>query len=206
MRRYATVALVTLAFGAVLAFAVLKAHEAAALRQVERYSTELEQISDRHWRRLADRYQSAKALSSSLSDSIAGLVSTVAELRSAASVTITAPPETLTVVEADTVRITEQPGIQEYLFERPLYRMSIRADTLAGYTWTPHPLTVTVLASRRADGSWWADVHLPDPLTASKVDLRVNDPGPNWWERNDQYVGYGLGVLTAAAVVYLLKP
>jgi len=184
--------------------------ERNALLAVEQYDRSLQQLAEGRWRILAQRVRSERAIRAVLeaehADMARDLRRARARIASLTSTTITAPPETLLVATSDT--FWAQLGIREYRFEFAGAGVHVRVDSvdtaLASILYKPVDLVTVVY--RRPDRSWWADVELSQPWEVGDLQVKVHDPGPSWWERNDLWIGAGLGAATTAILVYLLKP
>lgn len=183
--------------------------ERNALLAVEQYDRSLQQLAEGRWRILAQRVRSERAIRAEISaensDMARDLRRARARIASLTQATITAPPETLVVSSSPPERSTEggnRPGIREYRFDFAGAGVHVRVDSLdtAQASIDYRPVDLTTVIYRRPDRSWWADVELSPPWEVGQLQVMVHDPGPNWWERNDLWIGAAAG----GTLIYLL--
>lgn len=208
MRRNLLIMGLILSIGLSVSECVATRADLAAARATEQYDDDLIEVATGHYRRLADVARSERAARAALEVESAGLARAIRRLRarpaSVTTVTITAPAETLAVVQVDTVYA--ETGIRTYRLDWMSGTTWVEADTVYSARHEPAPQNLVLAIYRRPDRTWWADATLEPYGEVSDLRITVSGPGPSWWERNDLWIGYGLGVLTAAAVVGLLKP
>jgi len=178
--------------------------ERNALLAIEQYDRDLQLVGEGHYRRLASVARSERAIRAALQKESTALAADLrrarARIASLTSTTITAPPETLLVATSDTV--WAQLGIREYRFDFAGAGVRVRVDSLdtAAASIDYRPVDLVTVVYRRPDRSWWADVEISPPWEVGQLQVTVHDPGPGWWERNDQWIG----VVAGATIVYLI--